>query len=210
VDAQNAENRRRGLPVLELGLGIAFADQTPTFLYDEEREIMISSAINRADRLSSCSASLRNSAFGRQLGRGVEVVAKADQQVADRGRGERLIRYNVNGIELDTPAFLKLQSELSMKLVDTAGMFAGGGRCYVGRYPDLKGRMHWLVVREAAIRLWAGGDPGSGEQYGQRFYQLLTDPDLLKQIIQRQVERRPVSLSQDSRSPDRPPGRYLH
>ena len=112
VDAQNALNRKYGLPPLELGLGITFSDEAPTFLYDEDREIMISSAINRADQLSSCSSFLRKSGYGKKLGRGVEVLEPGHQTLQDKESSDQLIRYNVNGIELDLPAFYKLKSEL--------------------------------------------------------------------------------------------------
>ncbi|MEJ1380806.1 MAG: hypothetical protein RPT95_07550, partial [Candidatus Sedimenticola sp. (ex Thyasira tokunagai)] len=68
VEAQNIKNREYGLPELELGLGICFSDEEPTFLYDGNQKIMISPAINRADQLSSCSAAIRNTRYGRALG----------------------------------------------------------------------------------------------------------------------------------------------
>ena len=58
VSLQNAINRKHGLPELELGLGVSYSDREPNFLYDEGHRIMISEAINRADRLSSCAAAL--------------------------------------------------------------------------------------------------------------------------------------------------------
>lgn len=184
VDARNQESRKNSLPELELGLGIAFLDEAPTFLLDENREIMISPAINRADQLSSCSVMLRKSEFGKDLGRGVEVVAASVQPLLDKESGDRMMRYNVNGIELDTPAFIKLQSELALSLVRMdEQIYPGGARFYVGRYADVRGKSHWLVVREAPIRVWKGGGAGEGEQYGHRFYQVVTDADVITRIL---------------------------
>ncbi|MET0106889.1 MAG: hypothetical protein ABW072_17375 [Sedimenticola sp.] len=189
VDRQNIENRKYGLPELELGLGIAFSDQEPAFLYDEEREIMISSAINRADQLSSCSAAVRKSDYGKRLGRGVEVYSPADPGGQDKEASDRLVRYNVNGIELDVPAFYKLKSELVLKQVqfDLNGTEA---RFLAARYPDLDGKMHWLVVREAPIRKWNGEEPGTQEEHGRSYYQVVSDPDTIRAVIDRAWERR--------------------
>jgi hypothetical protein len=98
-----------------------------------------------------------------------------------------MLRYNVNGIELDTPAFMKLQSELMLKRVELEeGIYTSGSRFYSGRYPDVSGKMHLVVVREAPVRVWEGGAPGTGEQHGQRFYQVITDSAVLEKIEQHQ------------------------
>jgi len=184
VDIRNIDSRENGLPELELGLGIAFVNEAPTFLSDEDREIMISPAINRADQLSSCSALLRKSDFAKGLGRGVEVVAASGLPILEKDSSDRMMRYNVNGIELDTPAFVKLQSELALKVVRLEDeIYPGGARFYVGKYSDMKGKSHWLVVREAPVRVWNGGQPGEGEQYGHRFYQVVTDADVIARIL---------------------------
>jgi hypothetical protein len=183
IDAQNASNRQHGLPELELGLGIAFSDQAPTFLYDEDREIMISPAINRADQLSSCSALLRQSSFGLQLGRTVEVVASADADAPGGDSGDGLLRYNVNGIELDAPAYQKLRTELALRpLAAEMDPVGDGSRFHVGRYPDLRGKMHWLVLRESPVRVWENEQPGEADWRGRRFYQVITDADLIARL----------------------------
>jgi class 3 adenylate cyclase len=185
VDERNLECRENGLPELELGLGIAFLDEAPTFLSDEDREIMISPAINRADQLSSCSALLRKSEFGRQLGRGVEVVAASGLPILEKESNDHMMRYNVNGIELDTPAFVKLQSELALQVVRLEEeIYPGGSRFYVGKFSDLQGGNHWLVVREAPVRVWSGGKAGEGEQFGHRFYQVVAEPEVIKKVTQ--------------------------
>src|SRR5436853_6911741 len=42
------------LPALELGLGVAFQGDAPTYWVDGESRIMISKALNLSDRLSGC------------------------------------------------------------------------------------------------------------------------------------------------------------
>lgn len=185
IDWQNAQNRRYGLPDLEVGIGIAFTDGPPTFLYDGERPIMISPAINRADRLSSCSKRLRRSSLSTLTqGHGIEVVAPANdlQEFGDSGEG--LIRYNVNGIELDAPAFFKLRKELVLRRVDLGpnGADEEPRRYFAGRYPDRKGRAHWVVIREAPIRIWVGNDFSTLEHRGRCFYEVVTDPGVIGMV----------------------------
>jgi len=182
VARQNAVNRRHGLPELELGVGIAFCNEEPTFLYDEDRQITISPAINLADRLSSCSKALRNPAFERALGPfRVEVMLPAAGSDALAGSKMDVLRYNVNGIELDAEGFAKLKTELSMPRMDlrVAGRVQ---RFYVGRYPDRNGRMQWLVVREAPLMVWDGGQIQEGPPSTRRFYEVVVDPSLLTLI----------------------------
>lgn len=211
VDARNLESRKKGLPELELGLGVAFLNEAPTFLLDESREIMISPAINRADQLSSCSALLRKSDFGKDLGRGVEVVAASAVPLLDKSGGDRMLRYNVNGIELDTPAFVKLQSELALSLVRMdEQIYPGGARFYVGKYSDVRGKSHWLVVREAPIRVWKGGKPGEGEQYGHRFYQVVTDADVITRILAKLNQPKNRDSADDSYQPELSAPKEMH
>ena len=40
-------------------------------------------------------------------------------------------------------------------------------------------------MREAPVRVWKGGKPGEGEQFGHRFYQVVTDDDVIARILAR-------------------------
>ena len=194
VDTQNARSRAKGLPGLEIGLGIVFSDGAPAFLYDGEHRIMISRAINRADRLSSCSRDLRGSALAHiASGRGVEVVAIPDEKPSSDPEVDGLLRFNVNGIELDAPAFFKLKAELRMHRVELPEPSGRGMGCFhAGRYADVKGRRHWVVVREAPVRVWIGNDFSSFERRGRRFYQVVADRELAERVIA-EVERGPAT-----------------
>jgi hypothetical protein len=59
IKRYNENSKKNQLPILELGIGINYLESSPTFLFDGNRRIMISSAINIADRQSSCSRPLR-------------------------------------------------------------------------------------------------------------------------------------------------------
>lgn len=196
VDAQNAKNKKHGLPELELGLGVSFSDEPPTFLYDGDHQIMISPAINRADQLSSCSALLRRTSLGTDQSRGVEVVVPVDQGATRKESSDRMLRYNVNGIELDVPAFFKLKNELALRKV--GGSMPGYSEqsvFYAARYPDRKGAMHWLVLREAPVRLWIGNSVSAEEQWGRRFYEVITDPDAVAIAKERLRSKRGEKLA---------------
>lgn len=186
MDAKNRRNRRRGLPELELGLGIAYVDDAPAYLFDEGHRITISPAINRADRLSGCHAGLRRQAVCAETGgRGVAVF-QAPPAGDDGATGlapEELLRYNVNGIELDAPAFYRLRKELQLQRVtldDTAS-----DHYYLARYPDTRGDLHWLAVREAPIRRWSGGECAVAVATPRRFYEVVTDRSLLERLCRR-------------------------
>ncbi|MES9859158.1 MAG: hypothetical protein ABW166_21610 [Sedimenticola sp.] len=191
VEAQNFKNREYGLPELELGLGICFSDEEPTFLHDEDRKIMISPAINRADQLSSCSAAIRNTRYGRELGQGVKVMVPLDSGALDKVSSDKLVRYNVNGIELDISAYYKLKSELALRTV-ASDKLDDGELFMVGRYPDLDGKMHTLVLKESPVTVWDGYEPGEDESLRRSYYQVITDKKSRTEAIERAAARAPL------------------
>jgi len=187
VDAKNAESRRLGLPELELGLGIAYSDEAPTYLYDEGHKITISPAINRADRLSSCNSQLRSLFSGQgRASRGVEVVEVLSGQMTVSS-GD-LVRYNVNGIELDAPAFYQLGSELKLHKVKLTNRRKSSSTLYqVGRYPDANGNAHWLVLRDAVVRLWMGNEviQDANVESRRHFHEVVTDKKVIFAVQQK-------------------------
>ncbi len=215
VDAKNAQNKKHGLPELELGLGISFNDGSPAFLYDGDKKIMISQAINRADRLSSCAAVLRRTALGDEVKRGVEVVVPVDKGVATKARSDELLSYNVNGIELDMPAFFKLKTELALlRLGGNVPGYSERSVFYAGRYPDRTGKMHWLIVREAPVRIWLGNTINTEEEWGRRFYEVITDSNVITQLKDRIIGDKASEVDK-SAVHDYPEGdpdstRYIH
>ncbi|EGW55592.1 hypothetical protein [Candidatus Endoriftia persephone] len=178
MDTQNTQNRVHGLPELELGLGMAFSNDAPAYLYDERRKIMISPAINQADRLSSCSAELRRSVHWKHhKEHRVEVLTEQSEDAKPK-----LLRYNVNGIELDSPAFLKLKSELALHRVRIRDKAGNPHYYHVGRYLDRLGATHWLVVREAPVMVWEGDVTGDLDPEGRQFYEVITNPKVIARV----------------------------
>lgn len=179
IHANNLHSEQMGLPKLELGIGLCFADSAPLYLYDDDKPIMISSAIGKADRLSSCTWKLRNLIQGGVFN--VEVFAM-DKGESGRGeKGQNTIRYNVNGILLEEFGFEKLQKEIILKRV-VVKINGNPTTFHVGKYPDLQGKNHDLVIREAQVGLWRDDAPVEGHVSDARFFEVVTNRKLISQI----------------------------
>lgn len=187
VQAQNDLCRKDGLPELELGIGLVFQDEPPMLLYDGNNQIMISSAIGKADRLSSCSWMLRKhrSQHGNTFYTNVDIYEIPEGDPLRGEKGEVHLRYNLNGIELDQPAFVKLQSEIALQRLDVD--LPGDEEpttIYTGRYPDLKGAMQRVVVREGRMRLLDKKHPKLGEMTQSLFYEVVTNDVVLEKVTE--------------------------
>lgn len=184
VSAHNSTGSKYGLPTLELGIGIAYQEGAPTWLFDEEQPIMISSAIARADRLSSCAAFLRQDSIAANGHRVQVFQAVGSRPVYDK-EGVTMFRYNVNGIELESVAFQRLEQELHLKLLDLPARSAPSAseRFYRGRYPDARGVMRNLVVREGRIRRYDRRQ-GPMSETSQSFYEVVVDAQLIARVLQ--------------------------
>ncbi|MET0026732.1 MAG: hypothetical protein ABW101_03780 [Candidatus Thiodiazotropha sp.] len=192
MEAQNSQNRAHNLPKLELGLGISFSDDAPAYLYDEQHKIMISPAINEADRLSSCSSELRlDTAWRKSHRHRVEVFQERSSQ------GSRLLRFNVNGIELAPPAFRKLKSEMMLHKIKAHSRSGDGEAYYVGRFVDRHGSAHWLVIREARIKSWQNSAETADAASSELFYEVVTDTELIGRIKSKLDSRR-QQIDEDS------------
>jgi hypothetical protein len=170
-------------------LGIAFNNDAPAYLYDERHKIMISPAINRADRLSSCSAELRKDTSWRRSRRHrVEVMRK------DAGKSSELLRYNVNGIDLDPPAFEKLKAEMVLHKVSLHSRSGEMHQYHIGRFMDRLGSSHWLVVREAQLKYWNNGNlVAPPERDDETFYEVITDANLVGRVKEKLNAKRTKS-----------------
>lgn len=181
VEAQNRFSIEHHLPVLELGLGICYAESAPDFLYDGDQRIMISPAIGDADRLSSCSWKLRRH-FANQPNLLTRVMV-FQQSANDRFKGEKGIttfRYNLNGIELDSAGFAKLCSEMALKQIKLKlPDDKHSSNFFVGHYTDMHDNGHQVVVRQGQVSIWQENSlqfmPTDAV-----YYEVVTHPRLLK------------------------------
>ena len=145
-----------------------------------ERKIMISPAINLADRLSSCAAELRrNTTWRHSNHHRIEVMHTPSQEQSKT----RLLRYNVNGINLDPAAFVRLKKELAMHKVRLQSRSGSSHDYHAGRFIDRQGTSHWLIVREAPLKVlvedFSVKEAQGGPEY---FYEVINDTQLMERI----------------------------
>jgi len=182
VQRYNRKNVASRLPLLEIGIGISYAGNAPTFFFDADNRIMISPAINQADRLSGCFKPLREQTALKQSPFNVFVyeIAEADRNAA----AGQYVRYNVNGIELSDDAFEKLQKEIQMEKLDLQAPGAEGEphQLFVGKYPTVSGTSHQLVIRQAPLPIIRLNDLRVTGNTGRYYYEVCTNPTLLRYI----------------------------
>lgn len=196
VDKMNAENDRVGLPMVEVGLGVAYADEAPTYLYDHARKVTISPAIQRARLLSSCHTLLRETC-PLPGGWGLCVASRVAGEHAEGRGSEALVRYNVNSIELDAAAFSQLNVEISLRRLRRGGKRPA--TFFAGRCPDVGGNSHPLVVRERVVKMWIGGRLLEAGDEGRRYYEVVSDPKLIERVHARLLRDEPDEAEPGSR-----------
>ena len=93
----------------------------------------------------------------------------------------------MNGILLDAFGFEKLQQEiiLKRKVVKING---NPTTLHVGKYPDVSGKNHDLVIREAQVGLWRDDAPVEGHTSEDRFYEVVTNRKLISQLTNQDPE----------------------
>jgi len=147
VQRYNVKNKEDNLPILELGIGICVSAGPPAYLFDGDSRIMISPAINQADRLSSCDKKLRRRLKNQNPHFNLFVFKNA----ADEETQDFCLRYNVNGIELAEDAYKKLEKEINLKTVNYTADKNEIVKLYTGKLPTANGNFQQLAIREAMI-----------------------------------------------------------
>jgi len=178
----NIRSKENRLPILELGIGIAFREGSPTFLFDGDNRIMISPAINLADRLSGCSKSVRKQLSGDKKPFSLYVYQSAPEEDMAATVDDLMLRYNVNGIELDEAGFEKLSEEISLKAYNAgiADHPEGTSGFFAGKFPTATGNYRRLVIRQAQVPEVEPETLTVKRQTDRNFYEVCTHPDLYK------------------------------
>ncbi|MEJ2660953.1 MAG: hypothetical protein P8Z73_09550 [Desulfobacteraceae bacterium] len=180
IQRYNEKSRKYMLPILELGIGISYLGNAPTFLFDANSRIMISSAINHADRLSSCSKTGRKLLAARKGPFNLHVFqTRSDEELAATA-DDLYTRYNVNGIELSAPGFEKLSHEIDLKALknEFADPFGRKSKLSTGKFPTQSGRYQRLVIREAQIPVVDPTTLKTGKITSRKYYEVCTHPKL--------------------------------
>ena len=181
TQSYNQRAKTTGLPPLELGVGVAFQDSAPSIWMDGDSRIMISRALNLSDRLSSCSKIAKRLFQTNPSPFNVFLLQTLMEDAAEDEGEELLVRYNLNGIELNEDGFQKLSKEIS--LAPMGGNFPlpwGKERVqmYFGEVP-LGESLEPIVIRKGFVRQLL---PGAkiGAQGTRAYYEVCTDPKLLE------------------------------
>jgi hypothetical protein len=181
TQAYNHRAKATDLPPLELGVGVAFQDSAPSLWMDADSRVMISRALNLSDRLSSCSKMAKRlfkenpSPFNVFL-----LQTLMEDAVEDEGE-ELVVRYNLNGIELNEEGFQKVAAEIA--LAPMGGNFPmpwGKERVqlYFGEVP-IGDTFEPIIIRKGFVRqLLPGGKIGA--QGNRAYFEVCTHPKLLE------------------------------
>ncbi|MFH2047224.1 MAG: hypothetical protein ABIK92_19010 [Pseudomonadota bacterium] len=180
IKRYNEKSAKFQLPILELGIGVSYSNTVPTFLFDRDNRIMISSAINQADRLSRCSkAGLQFFADKNNLFN-IYVFQTIDDNNINDTTDDIFIRYNINGIELNEKGFEKLSNEIDLKPLQGSfdDIIKVKSNFYTGKLPTKSGYYQRLLIREAQIPII---DPATFEIKSissHKYYEVCTHPKL--------------------------------
>src|SRR5580693_6027417 len=181
--AYNERPDSADLPRLELGVGIAFQGSPPTYWMDTDSRIMISRALNLSDRLSSCSkAAKRLLAQNPSLFR-LFLFQTMTEGVAEDEVDEFLIRFNLNGVELNEEGFEKLKEEIALTALEADCVMPWGKErvtFYAGETPVGEGIEPVLIRRGFVRQLLADGKIGAA---GTRpYYEVCVNPKALELV----------------------------
>jgi len=182
------------LPRLELGVGVAFQGSAPAYWVDSDSRIMISRALNLSDRLSSCSKVAR-----RLLGDKASLFRLFVFQPGMEGNQEEeadefLIRFNLNGIELNDEGFAKLSEEIALQAVEAECEMPWGRErtTFFSGHAPLGEGLEPILLRRGFIRQMLP-DGRIGAPSARPYYEVCTNPKAFEL-----VEALLVSTSQRS------------
>jgi hypothetical protein len=181
--AYNERPESSDLPRLELGVGIAFQGSPPTYWMDTDSRIMISRALNLSDRLSSCSkAAKRMLSQNPSLFR-LFLFQTMMEGVAEDEADEFLIRFNLNGVELNDEGFQKLQEEISLTPLEADCVMPWGKErvsFFYGETPVGEGLEPVLIRRGFVRQMLPGGK--IGEAGSRPYYEVCVNPKVLELV----------------------------
>ncbi len=167
------------LPPLELGVGVAFQGSAPTYWTDGESRIMISKALNLSDRLSGCTKLAKRMLQGQKTLFSIFQFLTAMEGASAEELDEFLVRYNMNGIELNEEGFAKLSEEISLETIHTNLEYPWSKEeviLYYGEVP-MGESVELLILRQGVARqLLPDGKIGKASDHN--YYEVCTNPVL--------------------------------
>ncbi|MFC1876559.1 hypothetical protein ACFL2E_04710 [Thermodesulfobacteriota bacterium] len=184
IKRYNDNSKKNQLPILELGIGINYLESSPTFLFDGNQRIMISSAINIADRQSSCSKPLRKIVSKMKPAFNLYVYQTASEEDMLKTSDDISMRYNVNGIDLNPDGFKKLSKEINLTALktDIPELKMKNIKLHTGKFPLTSGRFQRLVIRESKIRQVHPDTFASLKPTNKSYFEVCTHPAVYQHV----------------------------
>jgi hypothetical protein len=174
VRSYNENNKEHNLPVLELGIGICYSDGPPAFLFDGDSRIMISQAINQADRMSSCDKLLHKIFKSQNDVFNLFVFENESEEIIETASDDFTYRYNVNGIELNEDGFNKLTKEINLQIFTFPSENDENIKLYIGKVPLANGNYQRIAIREAIIHKLQPGSLDVTGKISKKYYEVCT------------------------------------
>jgi hypothetical protein len=167
------------LPALEIGIGVAYQGSAPTYWTDGESKIMISKALNLSDRLSGCAKLAKRMMTGQQSNFAVYQFLTAMKGASAEELEEFLVRFNMNGIELNEEGFQKLAEEISLDSVETTLDMPWGKEKITLHYGEVPmGETVELIVLRKSMAKELSSDGKIGAPTAHPYYEVCTSPKL--------------------------------
>jgi len=191
IKRYNAKSIKYKLPILELGVGICYQGGTPAYLLDGKKRIMISPAINQADRLSSCNKTLRRILDKKERVFSLYVYQTSKEQGKVLSDEETVLRYNVNGIELDEAGYKKLTREIDLTTMNclVPEIQREPIIIHTGKFPLVTGTFQRLIIREDWVQELNPANFQALGKVNRKYYEVCTHGALKEYIEQHEYER---------------------
>lgn len=145
----NAENTKKQLPLLEVGIGVGYADGPPAHLYDGERKITISTAIDDAAQLSACNSPVLEQCDKNKGPYNIFLTPVACDTEATGDATQGFWCNNSNGIGLSRSGFSKLADEIDLEsfVCDLPAFKEENSTLYKGKLAGEEEKQ-FLIIRE--------------------------------------------------------------
>ena len=146
--------------------------------------IMISSAINIADRQSSCSKPLRKIVSKMKPVFNLFVFQTASEDEMLQTSDDISVRYNVNGIELNPGGFKKLSREINLTTLraNIPELKKDNIKLHTGKFPLTSGKFQRLVIRESKLRQVHPDTFVSQKTTKKSYFEVCTHPALYQYV----------------------------
>jgi hypothetical protein len=184
IQRYNIKSKKYKLPILELGVGICYQNTPPAYLLDGKKKIMISSAINSADRLSSCHKTLRRVFDKKKRAFNLYVYQSAKEDDKALSEDEIVLRYNINGIELNEAGFNKLTKEIDLKTMNCLipKIQKEPIIIHTGKFPLVTGTFQRLIIREEWVQELNTVTYKPSGMVNRKYYEVCTQGALKKYV----------------------------